>query len=243
MELVKKTFLVLETLAALERPSSLSELTERVKLPKPTVYRILRALVESGYAQAGEGSGVYVVTGRLRQVARGNRDGALLSGGLPLLERLHRRFNETVNLGARERHHVRYVQVLETTRPLRWILKPGETDCLYTTALGKAMLAAMPEEERHAALALALREKMLTPAQARALPRELRAVARNGWSIDREHTVAGVICLAISLRDQGHPEAAVSIAIPTVRFGPALQREVVEEFQTILRGMPQSQVA
>ncbi|MBZ8132039.1 helix-turn-helix domain-containing protein [Afifella sp. IM 167] len=50
MELIHRTIIVLEALAAAEGPLSLTELSRRVGLHKSTALRLLRSLGEEGYA-------------------------------------------------------------------------------------------------------------------------------------------------------------------------------------------------
>ena len=69
MDATEKTLSVLD---ALDGASRLGDIAERAQLPKPTVHRILRRLVERGYARA-EGGGVYALGPRVLAMA-----GALL---------------------------------------------------------------------------------------------------------------------------------------------------------------------
>jgi len=243
MDLIKKTFLILESMAECQGSISLNELTQKVNMPKSTVYRIIRTLCESGYVQGAEGSGYYEITRRLSRIAEGNRYGDLLSMALPYLNRMHHEFNETVNLGIRERHDIRYLHVIETTRSLRWILQPGETDSLYTTALGKAILASKPQGESGRLLDHAEKRKLISRKQSSGLLREIPAIRGNRWAIDRENTVEGVICMAFSLREKGWKDSAISIAIPTVRYNTNLQGRVTRAFLEILDEIPDSKVA
>ena len=38
--------------------------------------------------------------------------------------------------------------MVETTQPLRWIVKPGARDMFHTTALGRAIVAHLPGEQQ-----------------------------------------------------------------------------------------------
>lgn len=227
MELIQKTFTVLEALSGRDEPLSLGELTERVTLPKPTVYRIVDSLVQSGYVQKSGRPGHYELTRKLLRIAEGNCHGALIQKATPLMEALHDQFNETVNLGIWERHEVRYLHVLETTQPLRWILKPGERDSLYTTALGKAILAGLDDNEAVKQLRAAMARDWISEASYRKLNSALPRIRNQGWADDREHTVDGVICLGISLDFLGYPNAAVSIAIPSPRHLKERETEII----------------
>jgi DNA-binding IclR family transcriptional regulator len=135
MELLKKAFGVVERLGAADRAMTLADLTRQVALPKPSVYRILRALVQLGYVAQDPASSRYSLTGRLSQLGRGGQELELRRLALPLMERLHRKFDETVNLAVLEGTDVAYVHVLETTQPLRLMTRPDARDPFHSTSL------------------------------------------------------------------------------------------------------------
>jgi DNA-binding IclR family transcriptional regulator len=218
-----KTFSLLEVLARTGRPLPLAELAAESRLPKPTAYRILRSLRDLGYVIQREAGGAYELSARLGSLREHDRDAGLRDKALPLMHELHAAFDETVNLGLLEGIYVRYAEVLETKQALRWIVQPGARDLFHTTALGRAVAAQLPEDQRerlvHKAL-LALPRARRTAEHAR-LIRELAATRRRGYAIEEGETVTGVACVAVSLAGLGAPLAAVSVAVPTHRFAAA----------------------
>ena len=123
---LEKAFLVLETVDKLGRTATLKELTEATGLPKPTLYRILQTLVDLGYVDQDSARSRYGLSLRLRQLARGGDDfEELRQKMLPVMESLHRKFNETINLGVLQLNHVYYVHFIETTQNLRWQVRPS----------------------------------------------------------------------------------------------------------------------
>ena len=114
-------------------------------------------------------------------------------------------FNETVNLGLLEGIYIRYAQVLETSQPLRAILKPGARDLFHTTALGRAIVARLPEQQQSRLIAKVCATE---PAGKRRVARarleaELAATRARGCAWEEEETVAGVACAAIALTALG----------------------------------------
>ena len=134
-----KAFSTLEVLARTGRALTLAELAEESRLPKPTLHRILRSLRDLGYVTQNERS-AYELTERLESLRVHGRDAVVRDKALPLMRRLHKAFDETVNLALLEGIYVRYVHVLETTQALRWIVKPGARDAFHTTALGLSLI-------------------------------------------------------------------------------------------------------
>lgn len=220
-----KAFSILEVLARTGRPLSLAELAEESRLPKPTVHRILRSLRELGYVENTERRGSYVLSERLSSLRAHGRDAALENRVRPILEQLHRDYDETVNVGMLEGVYVRYVHVVETTQPLRWIVKPGARDFFHTTALGRAIVAWLPDEQQQR---LTKRLLAALPARGRRAVREkleaqLVATRARGCALEEEETVAGVACVAISLQPMAEPLAGISVSVPVNRF-PAERR-------------------
>ncbi|MFZ9681859.1 MAG: IclR family transcriptional regulator [Cephaloticoccus sp.] len=223
-----KAFSILEVLARTGRPLSLAELAEESRLPKPTVHRILRSLRELGYVDNAERRGSYALSDRLGSLRAQGRDTALEVRARPVLARLHQDFDETVNLGVLEGIYVRYAHVLETTQPLRWIVKPGARDFFHTVALGRAIVAGLPDDQQQRLLkrlgsALPARGRRAVLVQ---LARELAATRARGCALEEEETVAGVACVAISLQPMGEPLAGVSVSVPVNRF-PTARRDAL----------------
>lgn len=215
-----KAFSILEVLARTGRPLSLAELAEESRLPKPTVHRILRSLRELGYLDNAPRRGSYALSERLASLRAHGRDDALETRVRPTLEQLHQQYDETVNLGMLEGIYVRYVHVVETTQPLRWIVKPGARDLFHTTALGRAIVAWLPDEQR--ARLIKRLSAALPPRGRRSvlqqLDNQLSATLARGCALEEEETVAGVACIAISLQPMGEPLAGISVSVPVNRF-------------------------
>lgn len=225
-----KTFSVLEVLARTGRQLTLAELAEESRLPKPTVYRILRSLRDLGYVNQTDRGGAYELSARLASLREYGRDEAVRDKALPLMQQLHEAFDETVNLGLLEGIYIRYAHVIETTQALRWIVKPGARDMFHTTALGRAIVAHLPGEQQ---ARLVAKVCATVPGRARKatrekLERELAETRARGYALEEEETVAGVACVATPLAALGEPLAAVSVSVPVHRF-PAAQRAALIE--------------
>lgn len=215
-----RAFSILEVLARTRRALTLAELAEEGRLPKPTVHRILKSLRDLGYVEQVDRGGAYELTARLASLREHGRDAAVREKARPFMTQLHAAFDETVNLGLLEGIFVRYVEVIETTQPLRWIVKPGARDSFRTTALGRAIVAHLPAEQQARLVAKAC---TALPARGRraarlALEQELAATRARGYALEEEETVAGVACLAVPLAFLGEPLAAVSLSVPVHRF-------------------------
>lgn len=215
-----KAFSILEVLARTGRTLSLAELAEESRLPKPTVHRILRSLRDLGYVAAADRRGSYMLSDRLASLRTQGRDAMLRTKAQPLMQELHTRFDETVNLGVLEGVYIRYAHVIETAQALRWIVKPGARDLFHTTALGRAIVAELPvdQQARLVAKVCAARPPRGRKAARQRLETELAATRARGCALEEEETVAGVACVAVSLTAVGEPLAGISVSVPVNRF-------------------------
>lgn len=225
---VIRAFRILEELA-LEPVLSLKELTERTAIPKPTVYRLLRTLREIGYVTEDGPRGSYAIGSRVMQVFRRDPGLELKRLAHPLLSSLHDTFNETVNLAVADRTRIHYLEVMETTRPLRWVVEPGASDPIHTTALGRAILAYLDGESRESLLREIAREGGIRrPGEFVSRQSEiLAAVRRKGWARDDKETNPEVLCIAVPLLDAGRPLGSLSLSVPSARATAAYQEQIV----------------
>ncbi len=94
---------------------------------------------------------------------------------------------------------------------------------LHRTALGKAMLAFLPPDQREM-IVRTLRFQVFTPntiTSAAQLTRELNVIHKAGYAVDNEESVLGLRCIAAPIVDKrGIAVAAVSISGPTSRITP-----------------------
>jgi len=234
---VDKAFGLLEFLAASRKPAPLQDIAEAVKLSKPTAYRLLRTLQEMGYVTRPADSRDYLVGPRTALLAAADPYAELKSVARPLLRRLHEEFNETVNLGVLSGTQVFYLDFLETTRALRFILTPGQSDPYYCTALGCAAAAQLVEKLFSRLLA----ETRFRPLTSRTIrsPEELRRrilkTRKTGIAEEMEESVEGVCCLAVSLGKLGYPTAAISMAVPLQRLEPKRKTELSQALLKLIK--------
>ncbi|MBA3708392.1 MAG: helix-turn-helix domain-containing protein [Planctomycetes bacterium] len=232
---LKRAFAMLSILP-IQSGLPLHEAARLSALPKPTAYRILRALIELGQAAQDEATGCYRSTGRLSVSGAPGGD-AIRAAAIPRMQALHRRLDETINLGILDGDRVRYLHVIESTRPLRLMTIPDAADPVLSTALGRAMLSAMEPSARTAIL------KRLTIAPRTAhtitrrkeLDRLITEAARRRFAEEREENDLGVACLAVPLRGTAwFRSAAISVTVPTVRYATARRAEIITALQEII---------
>jgi DNA-binding IclR family transcriptional regulator len=185
-------------------------------LPKSTVHRILRRLVERGYARA-EGEGRYVLGPRVLTIAGAMRFDTA-SAALPVLRELHAEVGHTVHFAMLADDEAVYVEKLvDPDLPYQFASRVGGRIPLHCTAIGKALLAAMPDDPV-ARLELTRRGPG-TLVSADALRADLARVRDRGFAIDDEENERNIRCVGSAVRDhRGLPTYALSVSALTVEL-------------------------
>ena len=204
------------------------------RLPVSTVHRFLANLVSTGFLNCS-GDGVYhlgIACFSIGQAALGQLDIRRLS--LPYLQELNQQTRETIHLTVRHGLSAVYVEKLDSPEPLRIHSRIGAAVPLYCTAVGKVMLAYMPDEEREKILPQ-LGLKRLTPNTVRdrqELEGELYRVRKNGYACDLEEHELHIRCIAAPIWDHaGGVHASLSITAPMVRMTVTRLRQLAPTIQ------------
>lgn len=215
---------VLEAMAEASVPVGPAKLAEFTGLDKATVSRLLATFAHAGYVVRDPETGRSRLTGRVLRLSRGfleQSDLRTLAG--PHLSGLRDAVNETAHLGVIDGEQVVYIDKLESDSSVRLVSAVGQTMPVHTTALGKAMLAALGEEDRArfiARLDLASVTSS-TMTDHTALLDELRRTAERGWSLDDAENEPNVFCVGAAIVDGGgHVVGAISVSGPKFRMEP-----------------------
>lgn len=234
---VRSTFRILEELSA-AGALGLNEITQRTKIPKSTVFRVLATLHALGYV-IRDGDRDYCVSPTLGDLAGDQSHSELLRrAALPWMVRLRNESGETVNLGQLQFDKVVYLEVVPSEFALRLSERPGATVAPHASALGKAILAFSPPE----LVDSLIRAQQFpvytrnTIATAPAFLEELRRVRDRGFAFDKGEMSALATCVgAPILGENGRAVAAMSISGPTSRFNPRRDAPVIASLLRAVR--------
>src|SRR5438309_9313761 len=186
VRVLHKTLDILEKIKSTESGYKLADLARRVELPKATVYRILTTLEGRGYLdRAADGS--YRMAKKLFDLQRtAPLEQTLHRVAQPVMERLVVSCKETVNLGILDAGEVVVINTVESPQAVRMSSKIGNRRYLHSTAIGKCLLAGMPDKEVNRLIKLKglpkVTEETLTSKTA--LAAELQKVRLQGWALD-----------------------------------------------------------
>ncbi|CAG2135506.1 IclR family transcriptional regulator [Cupriavidus plantarum] len=224
---------IIETFARERRALSLSELARLLAVPASSCLALIRTLTSLGYLYETSRRQGYYPTGRLlamaQQIARHD----------PVLDRVHDTMaelreatGETIVIGKlHEGRAVLYLDVLESPHAIRYIATAGEARELHANSIGKALLAAMDDDERAALLKQLPLERFTarTLTTRKDIEAELVASKARGAFVNLSESMPDVGALAWPVRLSGECYA-ISIAGPVYRIEPNIER-----FSAILR--------
>jgi IclR family KDG regulon transcriptional repressor len=215
VEAVTKALDLLEAFVGGEE-LTLQELSGRAAMNNSRAFRLLHTLAERGYIERCAENLRYQLGARLCERAVHVR-GDIKQLAHPFMRRLHERFNETVNLGMLQNDEVLFIDILETSRPLRMIPSIGCRMSAHATPMGKAILAHLWSSEAKGS-GNGLMAK-LQPAARKALQCDLERARRRGFVFDHEENEPGVTSIGAAILDaSGWPLAAIGISGPTHRI-------------------------
>jgi DNA-binding IclR family transcriptional regulator len=204
-----------------ERPRhTLLDLSRQVKVPKGTLYRLLESLCAAEFLEQDE-MGTYVLGVKAFEVG----SAYLAQLDFPQtarrsLEQLAAASRETASLGVLSHGEVVYVAIERAQREIGIQSQVGTRHPAHCTALGKVMLADLPDQE-----VVRLLEQTGMPARTEytitspaAMLAELHAVRQRGYAIDNEERAYGVKCVAAPIRSaEGRVIGAISASGPAFR--------------------------
>src|SRR5882724_2291520 len=222
VQVLDRAVVILDMLAAVREDLSLFELSERLDLHKSTIHRLLMVLERHRLVERRPESGKYGLGLKLFEL--GTRAFARLGLGErahPHLERLAAEAGETAHLCVLEDGEVLYLEKVEPSRTIRVPSTVGRRNPAHCTAVGKALLAFLPEADldrliQGRGLPAHTPNTITTPALLR---RELRAIRQRGYAVDDEEIEEGLRCIGAPVRDHsGRVVASMSIAGPAFRL-------------------------
>jgi DNA-binding IclR family transcriptional regulator len=218
IQVISRAVQILRALDGESDGLSLSQLAERVDLPRSTVHRLTTALAAEGLVAAASPNGRVRLGPELTRLAIGARR-EIRQELRPFMEQLFERLNETVDCAILDGDHLRFVDQIAAPHRLRAVSAVGAVFPLHCTANGKAILAALPPTAVREVLPARLErftENTITrPAD---LARELNTIRETGVAFDREEHTHGICAGGIAISDAFGQLAALSVPMPAQRF-------------------------
>lgn len=201
---------------------TLTEISEKQKIPKSTTLNLLRTLESFGLLARDLHTKRYQLGPKFYQLnPLLAQQGRLAAKATLHLARLAEETGETIKLGVLSNRQVLILVAIESKFILHTRGDQGRLVPLHCTSVGKALLASLTRTEVDEILGRGYlrRHTDHTITQRSRLEQELAKIRQLGYSVDREENEEGVCCIgAMVAVPVGYPPAAISISGPSSRI-------------------------
>ena len=208
---------VIRSFDRLHMKQTISQISERTLLARPTVLRLLLTLEELGYVRSQEN--LYSLTPKVVDLGMAYISALGLYGvAKPHMELLSKQVDQTVSLAELDGSDIVYTGRVEVPKIVSVGVTVGARLPSASTALGRVLLAAIPDSE--------LPNVLSTPTMSMYYPRtnftaeqlrpRLERVRANGWAESDEDLQYGVHAIAAPIRSEElSVVAAIGIGVHT----------------------------
>jgi DNA-binding IclR family transcriptional regulator len=240
VQVLERAVDILQVLSEESHELGAGEVAERLSLHKSTIHRLLMVLDQHRLIRRNADTGKYALGLRLFEFGtRAVRGLQLREQAQPYLDRLARETGETAHICVFDNGEMVSIAYAEGSRSLRIPATVGRRTPAYCSAVGKAMLAFLPESALDDVLARTLRactSKTLVTRQA--LAADLRQVRIRGYAVDDEEVEKGLRCIGGPVWNYtGEVVAAISVAGPAFRITKSRVAAVARAVLATTRGL------
>jgi DNA-binding IclR family transcriptional regulator len=181
----------------------MADLSRSAGLHTSTAFHLLQTLVGRGYLVQDPQTRRYRIGPRLLRVAASATSELYIAdAAAEVLAELTAQTNESSSIAVLERDSAVILTKVEGPSRVGLIERPGEGRPLHCTAIGKVLLAAVPQAKAQMLIA-EMRLEAFTPrtiTRRGQLVRELSLVRSQGYAIDDEEFSQGLRCVAAPVR-------------------------------------------
>lgn len=220
--ILEKSMAVLEYLSEHTDGETLQSIKNELDMSQTTVYRLLNTFTRLGYLRYNEETKRYSLTCKMLTLGfRALGEHKLMETVLPHLRTLRDRVRETTCFGVLGEKDGILIDQAQGNHTFSFSLSPGKTFELHCSAPGKAIMASLPPHirDRYLEKMAFTRYNERTITTREAYLKELERVAQDGYAMDREEELTGVICIAAAIKNySGYPCGAIWISGPKERL-------------------------
>lgn len=208
---VKRTFDILEYIAANGNTVRLNDIAQALVLQKTTVHNFLAGLKELGYVEQDELTPRYRITSKIRQLDFSDIPYQKLRADLrPVMEKLTAESGETSFMAIQMGSYFRYEWKCEPNRSLRISLELGKEFEMKHTAIGKVFMAYSP----HLSNSIYKGENEIKLQE-----KEMLGVLERGYAMDLEEYEKELNCIAVPYFYKDRIISVIGLSGPAHRFG------------------------
>lgn len=222
---------VLELLVRHHVPLRAVDMVQELGIPKGSLGRILKNLLDRGYIERDERTMTFALTSKLLAMGSSTvSEGHLIEESMDIMRDLRDRTTEMVMLQAPLSNVEGVVlNTMPSRHQVRMMVDPGTHFEYHNTAPGKVVLAFSPEKDRERILSCI----KLSPATDRTitdmddLRGEIGETRERGYSLDRGECVEGLQCVSAPVYERNRTlVGALTVSGPSTRLTIPKLREL-----------------
>lgn len=218
VQVIRRVASILEAIRENPEGMSLAQIARRTGIARSTVHRLVSALVAEGILANVSLNGRFRPGPTITSLASSAARDFILDFH-PVMARLSRDLNETVDLAALEYDRVRFLHQVAAVQRLHAVSSVGAIFPAHCTANGKALLALLPDSEVQRLLPEELeRFTPHTTVERGKLLEELREVRKTGLAYDREEHSLGICAIGTAAYTANGSAVAMTVPVPAARF-------------------------
>ncbi|MFC9837337.1 IclR family transcriptional regulator [Rhodococcus sp. NPDC127530] len=219
-----RLFALLEMVASKDQLFTLQGLVEETGMAKPTLHRMLQQLEGAGLLTRQNNGRHYGTGVRLRRFAENLLLNDTHHGARhAILRNLVAELGESCNVTTLSGSEVVYLDRVETSEPLRFTLHAGSRVPAHCSASGKMILSQLSPAQRRRLLGRMPLERYTnkTVTDVELIETELKQVRRDGYAIDDEEFLPGLVCAAVLVPcATGNSNLCIAVQAPVMRLTP-----------------------
>jgi len=221
-----RTLDIIEYVVAHPRPLVAQEIATALGIPVSSLSYLLATLVERTYL-VREGRRYSPGPG-LDKLQLHAETYSLADRTAPLVRALRVQLNETASFFVREGWEIEALVTESSEQALRYAVPTGNRLPMHALASGKALLAALSDEEidRYFAEAEMIRFTPATVTGEKTLRKQIAEIRKSGFATTDEEFSLGIIGIGRVVTIGGEPVGALSVAIPKVRCDDTVRHRV-----------------
>lgn len=229
-----RTIEILHLIADSSQQLTVTEISQALSIPKSTTHQIVQTLVELKMLETGRSKtfrlGIRFFELALPAFARMD----LRREGQPILDSLSHSTGESVFMATYDGNEIVYLDQVMGPSLMRLSVNPGSRGPIHSTALGKAILAALDNDQvleitgggslqAHTDFTIQNHEQLMG---------DLKRARSRGYAIDDRELLPDICCVAAPvIGSKDRPVAAISVVSHSSRMNAAR----IEKFGQMVR--------
>ncbi len=222
---IDRSIAILECFSENKRELKLSEIANLVDLNKSTVHGILNTLKYHGFINQDEATQKYRLG--IRFIEYGDKvvnSMDIRNIAYPIIDNICGTIEETVHIAILDDYDIVYIEKKECNKSIKTSTKIGIRIPAHITADGRVILSYLSTGTLVKYLPMDMNDS-----DKQTLLNKLSSIREQGFAIDYEETIRGIVCVAAPIFDyKGDVRYSLSITGPTVRMTDDKIKEYIQ---------------